>query len=223
MSMVTETYARVKIDYVGFIEELNKMGPIKSILLDRILILRLAKNGYPVTLLSTVEPEFQDQFDNAMSGGSIEGVVKYDVSQALTDVQKETARANIEAVDEARVNEIVSSSGGSGLIKATEADAIQGIDDTKFMTPLQVLNSISSNSPFKHFIKVLTSDDINIKYISIPNDITDNQNIQVYVDNCGIKGEPGVDYSSSGNDIYWGGYDWEFTLQIGDKLSIFYR
>lgn len=62
----------------------------------------------------------------------------------------------------------------------------------------------------------------NTKYVEIIGEITDNQSIMLFLDNIGVKAEQGVDYSFSGNQIYWVGYHLDGLLDIGDKLKIYY-
>jgi len=69
----------------------------------------------------------------------------------------------------------------------------------------------------------LDSTSITSKYVTISGTINDNQSIRVFVDNVGIKAEQGVDYSVSGNQIFWTGYDFDGLLEVGDKLKIFYN
>lgn len=68
----------------------------------------------------------------------------------------------------------------------------------------------------------ITSDVKTQKYVELTKTITDNQSIRVFVENIGIKAEVGIDFSISGNQIYWSGYNFENLLEIGEKINIFY-
>jgi hypothetical protein len=71
-------------------------------------------------------------------------------------------------------------------------------------------------------IHEIAQEDLDNKYITIEGEITDNQNILVFIDNVGIKAELSVDYSVSGNEVFWNGYELENTLVVGDKIKVFY-
>ena len=59
----------------------------------------------------------------------------------------------------------------------------------------------------KHELFVLDAYDIANKYVEVEGTINNNQSIRVFVDNIGIKAEQGVDYSVSGNQIFWNTYN----------------
>ena len=88
-------------------------------------------------------------------------------------------------------------------------------------TALEFVTDTSSLTT-KHENFTLTSGDITNKYIQIMGTITDNQSFRVFLDNIGIKLEQGIDYSISGNQIFWTGYQLEVLLEVGDKLKFFY-
>lgn len=60
------------------------------------------------------------------------------------------------------------------------------------------------------------------KYVTIAGTVSDNQSIRVFVEHVGLKAEQGVDYSYSGNEIFWTSYDFENKLEAGDVLHVFY-
>ncbi|MDX9703941.1 MAG: hypothetical protein RBU23_12995 [Candidatus Auribacterota bacterium] len=60
------------------------------------------------------------------------------------------------------------------------------------------------------------------KYVTLTHEVTDNQSIRVFVDDYGIKAQPGVDYSVSGNEVYWGGYVFDGMLEEGEILNVYY-
>lgn len=68
----------------------------------------------------------------------------------------------------------------------------------------------------------ITATEIANKYVTLSNMPTNNQSIRVFVDNIGIKAEQGVDYSISGNQIFWTGYNFNSLLSLDDKLKIVY-
>lgn len=68
----------------------------------------------------------------------------------------------------------------------------------------------------------LDSTDISNKFIDVVGDINAAQTVHLFVENIGILGEVGVDFSYSGNNIFWTGYEFENTLEVGDKLKVFY-
>lgn len=69
---------------------------------------------------------------------------------------------------------------------------------------------------------ILTESDINNKYIMLTKPITDINSIRVFIDNQGLKAQPGIDYSISDQYIYWNGYDLNAKLEIGEKIIVFY-
>lgn len=69
----------------------------------------------------------------------------------------------------------------------------------------------------------LTSTDISNKYVEIVGTITDNQSVLVIVSDIGLIAEVGVDYSLSGNFVYWTGYSFATKLEEGEKLKIYYK
>lgn len=76
--------------------------------------------------------------------------------------------------------------------------------------------------PEKWEIKTITQTEIDSKSFHLTKSITDNQSVRVFVENVGIKAEVGVDYSLSGTEIYWTGYNFEDLLEVGDKLNVYY-
>ena len=70
--------------------------------------------------------------------------------------------------------------------------------------------------------RTLSETDISNKYFELSKEITDNQSIRVFIEGVGIKAEQGVDYSLSGNQVFWSGYLFDGLLETGDKLNIFY-
>ncbi|NCC99965.1 MAG: hypothetical protein EOL95_09750 [Bacteroidia bacterium] len=68
----------------------------------------------------------------------------------------------------------------------------------------------------------ITATEIANKYVTLSQVPTNNQSIRVFVDNVGIKAEQGVDYSISGNQIFWTGYNFSSLLSLDDKLKIIY-
>ena len=86
---------------------------------------------------------------------------------------------------------------------------------------LNVLSSVGGSS-VKYELFILDISDIANKYIEVAGTILDNQSIRVFLEDVGIKAEQGIDYSVSGKQIYWNGYELQSTLEIGDKLKIFY-
>jgi len=81
---------------------------------------------------------------------------------------------------------------------------------------------LSNKSKTKYESFTLDILDLNNKYITIQGIINDNQSIRLFADNIGIKLEQGVDYSVSGNQVFWSGYALENLLEVGDTLQIFY-
>jgi len=79
-----------------------------------------------------------------------------------------------------------------------------------------------SNSGDKYELFTLGATNISNKYVELVGIINDNQSIRVFVDNIGIKAEQGIDYSVSGNQIFWNTYELQSLLEEGDKLKIFY-
>lgn len=69
----------------------------------------------------------------------------------------------------------------------------------------------------------LTQTEISRKYISLSEIIIDNQSVMVFIEGAGILAEVGVDYSVSGQDIFWTSYALEGILSVGDKLRIIYN
>ena len=99
------------------------------------------------------------------------------------------------------------------------------IDDSssvnKYVTEEQI--GIINNVKIERFETfTMTSAVLTAGYITIIGEITDNQNILVFVDNIGVKAEQGVDFSISGNQIFWAGYLFSSKLEEGDILKIFY-
>jgi len=78
------------------------------------------------------------------------------------------------------------------------------------------------NMKTKHERFDITSAELSSKYVTLLGIISDNQSIRVFLDNVGIKAEQGVDYSVSGNEIYWSGYNLQTTLAEDDVLVVFY-
>lgn len=68
----------------------------------------------------------------------------------------------------------------------------------------------------------ITEEILNQKYVILTKEITDINSIRVFVDDVGIRAQPGVDYSVSDQYIYWNGYDLNTKLEIGEKLYIYY-
>jgi len=87
---------------------------------------------------------------------------------------------------------------------------------------LTTTGSITANNLEKFESFTLDATDISNKYVDLVGTITNNQSIRIFLDNIGIKVEQGVDYSVSGNQLFWDGYDLQTTLVAGDKLKIFY-
>ena len=69
----------------------------------------------------------------------------------------------------------------------------------------------------------LSDSDISRKYVSVSEIIIDNQSVMVFIEGAGILAEVGVDYSVSGQDIFWTYYALEGILSVGDKLRIIYN
>lgn len=69
---------------------------------------------------------------------------------------------------------------------------------------------------------VLTEQNLLDRYVILTRPITDINSIRVFVDNQGLKAQPGIDYSISDNYIYWTGYDFNTKLELGEKLIVFY-
>ena len=80
----------------------------------------------------------------------------------------------------------------------------------------------SSTEYDKFELFTLDATDISNKYIELTGTVNDNQSIRVFLDNIGIKVEQGVDYSISGSQIFWTGYELASLLEVADKLKIFY-
>ena len=95
-------------------------------------------------------------------------------------------------------------------------------DGTDWKTVANPYVSISGELLEKYELFTLDATDISNKYVEVSGIITDNQSIRVFVDNIGIKVEQGVDYSVSGNQIFWNTYELQSVLELGDKLKIFY-
>ena len=68
----------------------------------------------------------------------------------------------------------------------------------------------------------ITADILVDGYVTLTKEIIDNQSIRVFMDNVGIQAEQGVDYSVSGAQIFWIGYEFSTLLEVDDKLNIFY-
>jgi len=80
----------------------------------------------------------------------------------------------------------------------------------------------SSTEYDKSELFTLDATDISNKYVELTGTVNDNQSIRVFLDNIGIKVEQGVDYSISGSQIFWTGYELASLLEVADKLKIFY-
>lgn len=63
---------------------------------------------------------------------------------------------------------------------------------------------------------------LNQKYVILTKEITDINSVRVFVDDIGIRAQPGIDYSISDQYIYWNGYDLNTKLEIGEKIIVFY-
>ena len=68
----------------------------------------------------------------------------------------------------------------------------------------------------------ITEEILNQKYVILTKEITDINSIRVFVDDVGIRAQPGVDYSVSDTYVYWQGYEFFTKLEIGEKLYIYY-
>jgi len=101
-----------------------------------------------------------------------------------------------------------------GVTAVTQADKD---NSTKVATTAYVDTKVDKYEEFE-----MTSTEISDKYITIIGIINNNQSIRLFLDNIGIKAEQGIDYSVSGNQIFWTGYNLEQSLEAGDKLKIFY-
>ena len=101
-----------------------------------------------------------------------------------------------------------------GVTAVTQADKD---NSTKVATTAYVDKKVDKYEEFE-----MTSTEISDKYITIIGIINNNQSIRLFLDNIGIKAEQGIDYSVSGNQIFWTGYNLEQSLEAGDKLKIFY-
>jgi hypothetical protein len=105
---------------------------------------------------------------------------------------------------------------GNNQIKSLKA----GSNITLISTEEEI--EIKQTSSLKFELFDLEDTDITNKYIEVAGTITDNQSIRVFIENAGIKGEQGIDYSVSGNHIFWQNYDFDGLLETRDTLKIYY-
>lgn len=90
--------------------------------------------------------------------------------------------------------------------------------------------TVSSANIIQHIAEIseksesftLDATDISNKYIDIAGTINNSQSVYVIIENVGIMAEQGIDFSYSGSNVYWTGYELENTLEVGDKLRVFY-
>jgi hypothetical protein len=68
----------------------------------------------------------------------------------------------------------------------------------------------------------LTALDIRLGYVSLSLPVIIDQSVQVFIEDAGILAEVGIDYSLSGQEIYWLGYSLQNILETGDKLRILF-
>ena len=68
----------------------------------------------------------------------------------------------------------------------------------------------------------LTALDIRLGYVSLSLPVTNDQSVQVFIEDAGILAEVGIDYSLSGQEIFWLGYTLQEILEAGDKLRILF-
>lgn len=75
------------------------------------------------------------------------------------------------------------------------------------------------------YTHVLSQVDVDNKFISLIGlgSIANKSIVQIFIDNCGIKLEYGVDYTITlENKIFWEGYILDGKLAAGDKLKVYY-
>ena len=105
----------------------------------------------------------------------------------------------------------------SGNITANSFDG-----DGSNITNISTAN-ISGLQTEKWEIFTLDATDVNTnKYVTLVGTVTDNQSIRVFIDDTGIKAEQGIDYSVSGQQIFWTGYEFDGLIAIGEKLNIYF-
>lgn len=108
---------------------------------------------------------------------------------------------------------------GQNMVTAIGTDyvLISDTSDTSNLKKALISDFYEKNENF-----TLDSVDISNKYVTIAGTINDSQTVHLFIENIGIMAEVGVDFSYSGNNVYWTGYELENTLEIGDKLRVFY-
>jgi len=79
-----------------------------------------------------------------------------------------------------------------------------------------------AGTPFISQSFTLSFLDISHKYVTLDLPVTNNQSVLVWVDGSGVLGEVGVDYSVSGQEIFWTSYLFDHLLSSGDKLRVIY-
>lgn len=99
------------------------------------------------------------------------------------------------------------------ILDSTGPQGIQGI---------QGIQGEDGASGEKNESFILNATDITNGYIDIVGNINNAQTVHLFIENIGILAEVGVDFSYSGNNLYWTGYELANTLEIGDKLKVFY-
>ena len=142
--------------------------------------------------------------------GSITGTIsnQTDLQNAL-----DAKENSIGYTPENIVNKDTSSTLGTSDIKYPSQYAVKQYAD-KLIDDL----NLEQNEVF-----TLDATDLSNKYVTITETITDNQSILVIVSDIGLVAEPGVDYSISGQTIYWTGYSFATKLEVGEKLKIYYK
>jgi len=105
----------------------------------------------------------------------------------------------------------------------TLVDGVTGVTQSEDDNSTKIsTTAYTDNIKTKYELFTISISDLANKYITIVGVINNNQSIRVFLNNIGIKAEQGVDYSLSGNQIFWTGYDLETTLEENDKLKIVY-
>jgi hypothetical protein len=75
--------------------------------------------------------------------------------------------------------------------------------------------------PYERETHVLTPGDILNKYITFNKTPKLVDNVSCFI-GSGNHAERDTDYSISGMNIYWNGYEWDGLLEAGDEIEIFY-
>ena len=121
----------------------------------------------------------------------------------------------IEIIEDTKIIELLKDE-GPPIVKISIDDSLEG--EGTLNNPI----GLSNKSKTKYELFMLDILDLNRKYVELTGIITDNQSIRLFAENIGMKLEQGVDYSVSGNQVFWSGYALENLLEVGDKLQIFY-